>query len=110
MELVNLTPHPITLHRADGTVRTIAPEPTPARVATTTREIGEIDGIPLVEEAYEDVTGLPPPQPDTVYVVARVVAEHNPHRGDLVAPGNLIRDDQGRPIGARALVRITSNS
>lgn len=106
MELVNLTPHPITLHRKDGTTITIAPEPTPARVATTTREVGAVDGIPLVEEHYGKVTGLPEAKQGVVYVVSRPVVDACPERRDLLVVTDTVRDDQGRVTGARALARL----
>lgn len=69
---VNLTPHPVNLHLADGQVVTIDP-------------------------------ALPDPVPGTVHIVARVVAAQAPERDDLVWPDDLIRDDQGRVVGCRAL-------
>lgn len=105
MKLVNLTPHPVHLIRDDGTTTTIQPEPVPARVATTTREVGDIDGVPIVEERYEEVAGLPDPKPGVVYVVSRVVAAARPERRDLLVPADLVRDDQDQVVGARALAQ-----
>ncbi|QHO92344.1 hypothetical protein CWT12_11270 [Actinomyces sp. 432] len=46
---------------------------------------------------------LPAPEPGTVYVTSRVVAEHFPQRTDLVWPDDLIRDADGQVVGARRL-------
>lgn len=110
MQIINLTPHPVTLVTANGDEVVIQPEETPARIPTTTTPVGDVNGIPLVEEALgnaDDV--LPAPQPDTVYVVARPVAERATHRTDLVVPTQVERVD-GRPVRARALARVAASS
>src|SRR5690606_3009196 len=110
MRIINLTPHPVTLVTANGDEVVIQPEETPVRIPTTTTPVGDVNGIPLVEEALgnaDDV--LPAPQPDTVYVVARPVAERATHRTDLVVPTNVERVN-GRPVRARALARVATEA
>src|SRR5690554_2649623 len=110
MRIINLTPHAVTLVTANGDEVVIQPEETPARIPTTTTPVGDVNGIPLVEETLgnaDDV--LPAPQPDTVYVVARPVAERATHRTDLVVPTNVERVN-GRPVRARALARVAASS
>src|SRR5690554_4716228 len=105
MRIVNLTPHPVTLVTANGDEVVIQPEETPARIPTTTTPVGDVNGIPLVEEALgnaDDV--LPAPQPGVVYIVARPVAERA-NRPDLLVPTQVERID-GRPVRARALARV----
>jgi hypothetical protein len=105
-ELVNLTPHPVTLV-VDGAEVTVPASGRVARVATTEVEIGEVvvDGlrVPLVAQAYGDVENLPDPAPGVLYVVSALVAQAVPGRTDLVSPARLVRDDQGRVVGAGAL-------
>ncbi|ALA06416.1 hypothetical protein P1312_051 [Thermobifida phage P1312] len=109
MRLVNLTPHPVTLVTANGDEVVIQPEETPARIPTTTTPAGDVNGIPLVVEQLGDANSvLPTPQPDTVYIVARPVAERA-NRPDLVVPTNVERVN-GRPVRARALARVAASS
>ena len=110
MRIVNFTPHPVTLVTASGDEVVIHPEETPVRIPATTTPAGEINGIPLVVERLGDADSvLPAPQPGTVYVVARPVAERAGHRTDLVVPTNVERVD-GRPVRARALARVMAAS
>jgi len=52
------------------------------------------------------VTGLPDPQPDTIFVVSALVAQAVPDRQDVFITDDAVRDDQGRLIGCRALAHI----
>lgn len=101
MKIVNLTPHPIRLV-ANGIEHRI-PSSGVARVAVSDIEVGEADGIPLFRQEYGDVVGLPDPTPHTLYIVSAVVRAALPQRGDLVSPARLIRDENGRVIGAGGL-------
>lgn len=109
MRLVNLTPHPVTLLVGDRTL-TIPPEPTPARCSETRTVVGavEVDGleVPVTVVGFGQVQGLPDPQEGVLYVVSRIVAEACRDRADLVIPDNLVRDAEGRIIGARSLARV----
>ena len=92
---VNLTPHPVNLHLADGQATALA--------------VAGPDGesMPVPVKVGGRVTAIDPPLPDpvpgTVYIVARVVAAQAPERDDLVWPDDLIRGDRGRVVGCRAL-------
>src|SRR5690554_3467842 len=110
VQIINLTPHPVTLVTANGDEVVIQPEENPVRIPTTTTPAGDVNGIPLVEEALGDANSvLPAPQPGVVYVVARPVAERAGHRPDLLVPTQVERVD-GRPVRARALARVTAAS
>ncbi len=121
--LVNLTPHEVTILGMDGgpgvvlagsgsvprlvlspgttTIVTVAGEPGPGAAAGTVR-IAVDHGQRLVGIDPP----LPDPQPGVLYVTSRVVAEHAPERTDLVWPNDLVRDSQGRPVGARGLAAL----
>src|SRR5690606_33671678 len=87
MRIINLTPHTVTLVTAGGDEVAIPPQDSPVRIPAATTPAGEINGIPLVREQLGDADSvLPAPQPGTVYVVARPVAERAGHRSDLVVP------------------------
>lgn len=54
----------------------------------------------------EYITILPDPQPDIVFIVAKAVADAAPaHRGDLMSPGRLLRDAEGKVVGCDGLTR-----
>jgi len=110
VRIVNLTPHTVTLVDVDGDEVVIQPEATPARIPATTTPAGEVNGVPVVEERLGDADDvLPEPQPGTVYVVARPVAERASHRTDLLVPTSVERVN-GRPVRARALARVATES
>lgn len=98
MNFINLTPHTLILCG-----RELAPAGL-ARCNEYSRQIGEVDGVPLVERGHAGVEGLPSPAPDTLYIVSMLVRLSLPHRDDLASPGYLERDESGRIIGARCLV------
>src|SRR5690554_4590686 len=109
MRIVNLTPHPVTLVTANGDEVVIQPEASPVRIPATTTPVGDVNGIPLVEEALGDADDvLPTPQPGVVYIVARPVAERA-NRPDLLVPTHVERVN-GRPVRARALARVMAAS
>jgi hypothetical protein len=77
-KFVNLTPHVLNVH---------------------TNEQGEIE---LYATEYGDITELPEPSPNTVYITSGLVnAAIN--RSDVVSPGDHVRDESGRPIGCIGL-------
>lgn len=100
MKLINLTPHAINLPD-----RTVPPSGTVARCAEVTTSVGNIDGIELISRSYGEVTDLPAPQPETYYIVSALVRAALPERADLLSPGDVIRDADGKIIGAKNLIR-----
>ena len=114
-KLVNLTPHSITFVLSDRQI-TIGPSGTVARCSVEKNPCGEIvlyDGakvlteIPLNQNQYGEVTGLPHPEPDTYYIVSLIVAQAlRGKRDDVLVVDDTVRDSEGRIIGARALARL----
>jgi len=98
----NLTPHTIN-ETVSG--RNFPPSGEVARVSVEYVPAGEIDGIPVFAAEYGDVTGLPEPKPGTVYIVSGLVLARCSERSDVVAPGDLVRDDAGKPVGCRGFKR-----
>jgi hypothetical protein len=96
---VNLTPHAIN-EVTSG--RTFEPSGEVARVATEMKDAGGVDGIPFFRAVYGEVEGLPAPKYDgTVYIVSGMVLAAISDRTDCVAPGELVRDENGKPVGCR---------
>jgi len=114
IRVINLTPHEITVGGLS-----IAPDGRVPRLREETREVGQIlvdrdqiqidgdgDTIPVTETVLGQLEGLPGPIDGVVYVVSRLVAEAAPDRDDLYFPGRLVRDKDGRVIGAASLSRL----
>lgn len=67
---VNLTPHDIHVHHADGTTFTIPRSGRVARVASLPVEVATADGIPVRETRYGTVDGIPEPAPGIFFVAS----------------------------------------
>jgi hypothetical protein len=105
--LVNLTPHSITLYNSQG-IKEIEPSGQLARVRYQSAAVGELEGAVVFRAEYEEVSGLPDPEPDTVFIVSSMILSalkaRNEPRRDLVAPATgpndgAIRDPRGRIVG-----------
>ena len=103
MRFINLTPHALNVHTGNGVI-TLPSSGEVARVATVSVEAAPIGGIPTVRTTTGAVTGLPAPQPGDLLVVSGMVAAAAP-REDVLSPGDLVRDESGRPVGCRGLRR-----
>lgn len=111
MKIVNLTPHAITIR---GVVQdtVIPPSGTVARIETEPAPEG--DGLVLLGPVttfikgyrYTKVVNLPDPEPGTLYLVSLPTAQAVPGRDDVVAPGPLIRDENGNPVACDGLIRV----
>lgn len=114
MKIVNLTPHDVTVRSDDGTAITFE------ATGQVTR-LGEIiTGVDTLETSHgsiglrdihydDDISNLPEPSPEVLYLVSRVTAAAS-DRQDLVFPHDEIRDSDGQIIGCRALGRFTDHS
>lgn len=107
--IINLTPHTINIVSRNGITVDI-PSTGLARVKTSKLVCGIVNGITLYAESYGDIEGLPEPRENTIYVVSRPVAQAladprytGEKRTDVYVPGELIRDEDGRPIGCKGL-------
>lgn len=110
-QLVNLTPHTITLVGQDNQPVLTVDSSAVARVSAQTTTVGtySVNGIeiPRTHTVYGEVEGLPAPTPGTVYIVSGMIvsalASQGIRRDDVVVPGLQVRDEQGRVIGCRSL-------
>ena len=110
MHIRNLTPHHIKLiNQSTGEEVVLPPDPNgPARCVVSRVQVDQllIRGvtIPIVKTIFGDVYNLPATVHGTRFIVSRPVAEALAGiRRDLLVPENLVRDEQGRIIGAGAL-------
>lgn len=106
IRIVNLTPHTVTVLRENEEPIEYPPSGTVARCATQRRVIGSLNGIPINQTEYGEVSGLPDPAPGVYYIVSALVAQALPQREDLLIPDETVRDEAGRIIGCRAFARV----
>ena len=104
MNFVNLTPHVIN-ETTSG--RSFEPSGDVSRVAVTYEPFSSLDEIPVYAAFYGDVSGIPAPLKGTTYIVSGMVLTHCEGRSDVVAPGDLVRDDDGKPIGCKGFKSST---
>lgn len=105
MEIVNLTPHPITIEVGKGQIK-IEPSGVVPRAKQTEKDCGEINGIPVVKMTFGEVENMPAPKENTIFIVSAITAQALKNRDDVFAPAHPVRDAEGRIIGCRALSRI----
>jgi hypothetical protein len=103
MKLVNCTPHALTV---DGVI--LAPSGIVPRCATVRSEVPFWGGHRLVRQTFGEVTGLPAPAPETVYIVSgMVLSALSGARDDVVAPdtgADALREN-GQIVGVRGFVQ-----
>ena len=104
--LKNFTPHQITTLTAEGDSLTISSDGV-ARCQQTEKFVKNIVytdyPIKVTKQTFGKVEGLPEPKKGVVLIVSRIVAAACPTRNDLVIPGPLVRDEDGKPSGCKGL-------
>ncbi len=121
VEIRNLTPHAVTVGEItlppSGSIARAAEESTPREplrlsipdpTGAPTDRIA-VD-IPTCTTRYTGVVDLPQPQPGVYLVVSMVIppvaAAQGRWTGDLLVPGEQVRDGAGRIVGCRSLARV----
>ena len=108
-ELVNMTPHPVTVYQMDGTTPVVTvPSSGMVRVAETVRALSEEEGdVPIVsiERNPSQIEGLPDYNGNRYVIVSDLAyqAAKPLGRDDLLRPGPAVRDESGRIIGCKGL-------
>jgi galactitol-specific phosphotransferase system IIB component len=101
VNIVNLTPHDIVLCGNTITSSGVA------RCVTNVEQIGEIAGVKINRKSFGEVTGLPEPKADTIYIVSAIVAQAiSGKRNDVFIVDDTIRNEQGQIIGCNALAQV----
>lgn len=104
MEIINLTPHALNLFTECG--ERVIESSGLARCTASVELDTVVDGIKLCRTTYGDVVGLPPAKEGVIYVVSgMVLSALAGSRSDVFGPADLVRDENGRVVGARALTR-----
>jgi hypothetical protein len=104
--MLNLTPHAITIRRADGSEVTIPPSGQVARVNTVERNISTFEGgVPVIVRIGGAATGLP--EEGVPCLVSAMVLAAVPGRAGVYAPDSgptAIRDERGQVVAVTRLV------
>ena len=101
----NLTPHDVRILDDNNEVVVAMVSEGIARVSSETQVVDTLNGVPIPETVFGEVTGLPPETEGTYYIVSRMVASAASERHDLLVPGLQVRDEQGRVVGCKSLDR-----
>jgi hypothetical protein len=117
MTIVNLTPHDITILDEDKQIVLVVPRSMKVARLLSERKLSHTDnglnfyvskyGIPYLVKINENgeeigTVQFPKPKEGAVYIVSAIFRSAVP-RSDLWAPGELVRDEAGRPIGCIGL-------
>lgn len=101
MIIRNATPHALQILREDGPPAVFPVDLPAPRLAVTRDTLPSIDGFAVARPTMGQTTGLPDPVDGVYYVVSALVADANRDRRDLLSPGELVRDDAGKVVGAK---------
>lgn len=102
MKIVNTTPHNVNICDDNGDViNTFPKSPFPIRLSMTSNNVGDLDGIPLMNVSYGD-TDLPSVQNNVFYIVSALLKQSFPDRQDLLVPHDIVRDNDGNIIGCKS--------
>jgi len=109
--VVNLTPHAVRIvDKTTGVVTKEFASEGLARATSTSHEVGQIEGISIVEQTFGEVYGLPEYAEDTYYIVSLVTAQAAKAAGrrtdDLLLTSSPVRNAEGQIIGCECLARI----
>lgn len=106
----NLTPHCIVMVDENGAVVREYKSEGIARATQSNIQVGEVDGIPLMETSFGETIDLPEYQDDVYLIVSIITANAAKANGrmvdDLLITTDTVRDETGRIIGCKAFARI----
>ena len=109
VRLINLTPHEVTIMGEDNHPVLTLPSESVLRLSEKRTKVGEVSKIPVFRKEFGG-TELPPCREGVFYIVSLPVAQAFPEREDFLIPDELVRDERGRVIGARAFATLAHDS
>jgi len=99
----NMTPHELVIYNTKKEkVLTVPPSGEVARVGTKRKLYNVVNGIEFWDMFYTDKPEFETKE-DTIYIVSGAVKALYPNRLDVVSPGELLRDEKGKPYGCVGL-------
>lgn len=108
MNIINATPHDITVIKKGDTKVTFPKSGIIARVSSSYEELEAIDGFTMVHQTFGEIEGLPEETNETMYIVSAMVLSANRSRKDLIAPNTgatAIRDEKGHIVAVNGFVK-----
>ena len=97
IQIINLTQHTIN---ETTTGQEFPPSGIIARVKSSTDKVTTFNAIPVYRSDFGEIEGLPARAKGTRYIVSALALNAVPDdRTDVVAPGNLQRNEKGQPVG-----------
>ena len=103
MEIRNCTSLVLNIIKQGGEILDLPPCGIVPRCSQSEECVLVINDIALTRQTFGEVVDLPEPEKDVMLVVSRLVASACPDRSDLLEPGPLVRDSEGKVIGCRGL-------
>lgn len=107
--IINLTPHEISIINEEGNVIKIFESAGVARAAQNDVQIGMLEGIPIIETTFGEPVDLPEYSQGTYYIVSALTAKAASLSGrstrDLLLTGKTVRNSDGQIIGCQALAK-----
>ena len=100
--IINCTPHVINVLTEEGIIDFPTSGIVP-RVSVTRTQVGTINNIPVYGTVLGEIENLHEPVEGIIRIVSMMIAEHPSvkYRDDLIYPGELVRDESGKPIGCK---------
>ena len=103
MEIRNCTSLVLNIIKQDGEILDLPPCGIVPRCSQSEECVLVINDIALTRQTFGDVVDIPEPEKDVMLVVSRLAASACPDSYDLLVPGPLVRDSEGKVIGCRGL-------
>lgn len=97
MKFINLTGHPVTDTNTNKTFDPIGC----VRTEAVTKKVYRANGIPVFRSTIKQLDPLPDPVDGVCYIVSNLYLNTCPERTDVVAPGRVVRDEEGKPVACR---------
>jgi hypothetical protein len=106
VRLINLTPDPVSLFDADGNLlEEVLPSGHIAYIEEESTELPNLNGMPMRRVIRGQIIGLLKPEPGVLQIVPTMIF-HLARRVDVVAPGPVLRDSDGRVRGYLGLTAL----
>ena len=107
--IINLTPHEISIVNEEGNVIKVFESAGVARAAQNDVQIGMLEGIPIIETTFGEPVDLPEYSQGTYYIVSALTAKAASLSGrstrDLLLTGKTVRNSDGQIISCQALAK-----
>ncbi|HVI39780.1 MAG TPA: hypothetical protein VM577_03895 [Anaerovoracaceae bacterium] len=112
-KIINLTPHTLNIFTSDNQEVTIQPSGIIARRAVTREVTGEVEGITLQKSVYSSLIFENKDKnqveflndPSSIVVVSSLCLNGVDTPDNFYAPGEQLRNSEGKPIGAKGLTK-----